>query len=66
MLLGHIRGPLPPPLEIEQEVPVDPFTGCHLLKLNGVEEYAGGAAAAKVPKIANLLEVPEKATSAGE
>jgi hypothetical protein len=60
------RGAIPPRLALEADCPPEAFRGFHLFRLTGVEEYAGEATTARRPQIANLLEVPERATSTGE
>ena len=62
----HGTGPLPPTLAMDMETPPEPLKGFHLMKLTGTEEYAGTVTAAKKALVANLLDVPERATSAGK
>jgi len=61
----HGTGPLPPTLAMAIETPPELLTGFHLMKLTGTEDYAGSVTPAKKAQIANLLDVPERVTSAG-
>ena len=56
-------GGLPPLLQTDLKAVSQPFYGCHLLVKQGTDKYTGDRTQTPTPNLANLLEVPVRATN---
>lgn len=59
---------LPPRLDMAMEVAEgpQPFSGFHCFKGTGTEDFAGEVTRPRMPQLANLLDVPDSASSPGK